>query len=192
MNRFHRWYCASDRWAATVRDDLLPWALRDVPLGRHVLEIGPGPGLTTRLLQQRVQRLTAVEVDPALADRLRAVAASNVEVVTADATALPFPDEHFDTVVSFTMLHHVPSPQLQDRLLAEARRVLAPDGVFAGSDSTTGPLFRIAHAFDTMVLVDPDTFEQRLAAAGFADVHVQRGRHAFRFQGRRPAVAVVQ
>lgn len=187
MNRFHRWYCASDRWAAVVRDELLPWALSDVPLGRHVLEVGPGPGLTTRLLQQRVERLTAVEVDPPLADRLRGQVASNVDVITADATELPFPDRHFDAAVCFTMLHHVPSPPLQDQLLAEVRRVLQPGAVFAGSDSTTGPLFRLAHAFDTMVLVDPDTFESRLADAGFTDAQVQRGRHAFRFRTRRPA-----
>lgn len=190
MNRFHRWYCASDRWARTVRDDLLPWALRDIPLGGHVLEIGPGPGLTTRILQQRVDRLTCVEIDPQLADRLRDRVASNVDVVTGDATALPFPDGHFTAAVCFTMLHHVPSPQLQNRLLGEAHRVLAPGGVFAGSDSTTGPLFRLAHAFDTMVPVDPQTFQQRLIAAGFVDATVHRGRHAFKFRGKRPGADV--
>lgn len=186
MNSFHRWYCASDRWARTVRDDLLPWALRDITLGGHVLEIGPGPGLTTRVLQHHVDRLTCVEIDPQLADQLRGRVDSNVHVVTGDATSLPFPDGHFTAAVCFTMLHHVPSPQLQNRLLCEARRVLAPGGVFAGSDSTTGPLFRLAHAFDTMVLVDQQTFHRRLTAAGFVDATVHPGRHAFKFQARRP------
>lgn len=191
MNRFHRWYCASDRWARTVRDDLLPWALRDVPLGPHVLELGPGPGLTTRLLQKRVEHVTCVEIDPGLADELRRRVASNVDVVNGDATALPFPDGQFDAAVCFTMLHHVPSPQMQDRLLAEVRRVLRPGCVFAGSDSRTGPMFRVAHAFDTMVLVDPDTFDRRLADAGFVDVAVDRGRRAFKFHARRPAADLV-
>ena len=186
MNRFHRWYCASGRWASTVRNDLLPWALRDIDLGDDVLEIGPGPGLTTKQLRDMAPRLTAVEVDPQLADRLRASLAGGVEVVTGDATQLPFPDGRFSTVVSFTMLHHVPSAQLQDKLLAEACRVLRPGGVFAGSDSTTGPLFRLAHAFDTMVLVDPDMFADRLSAAGFVEPTVQRARRAFRFSAVRP------
>ena len=187
MNRFHRWYCASGRWATVVRDELLPWALRDVDLGDDLLEIGPGPGLTTGLLRDRVRVLTAVEIDPALAASLQSrFARSDVEVRTADATELPLPDGRFSAVVSFTMLHHVPSAQLQDRVLTEAYRVLRPGGVFAGSDSTIGPLFRLAHMFDTMVVVDPDTFAARLAAAGFVDAQVDRGRHAFRFRARRP------
>ena len=186
VNLFHRWYCASGCWARTVRGELVPWALSGVDLTGHVLEVGPGPGLTTALLAPRAARLTAVEVDPELAQRLRMQVPANVDVVTADATKLPFPDAYFDAAVCFTMLHHVPSPQLQDRLLSEVRRVLQPGGVFAGSDSTAGPLFRIAHAFDTMLLVDPETFAHRLRVAGFVDTHAQRGRRAFRFQARCP------
>ena len=63
---------------------------------------------------------------------------TNVEVVETDATAMPFPDGSFSTVLSFTMLHHVPSVTLQDQLLAEAWRVLRPGGVFAGTDIAPG------------------------------------------------------
>ena len=66
MNRLHRWYCRSGAWAATVRDEL-PRVLRGVELGDEVLEVGPGPGLTTDLLRTRVPRLTAIEIDPQLA-----------------------------------------------------------------------------------------------------------------------------
>lgn len=189
VNRLHNWYCASARWAATVRNDLLPWALRDLDLGDDILEIGPGPGLTTALLSEQAPVVTAVEVDPALAEKLRhRFCDGNVTVITADATDLPLPDDRFSAAVSFTMLHHVPSPQLQDQVLAETHRVLRPGGVFAGSDSTIGPLFRLAHLFDTMVLVDPATFAGRLTEAGFVDADVDRGRHAFRFRARKPAV----
>jgi SAM-dependent methyltransferase len=44
-----------------------------------------------------------------------------------------------------TMLYHVPTIELQDRLIREARRVLRPGGIFAGSDSRWGPLFALAH-----------------------------------------------
>jgi SAM-dependent methyltransferase len=186
MNRLHRWYCRSNAWAATVRDEL-PRVLNGVELGDEVLEVGPGPGLTTDLLRTKVPRVTAIEIDPRLADALRQrTLGQGVEVVTGDATAMPFQAARFSAVVSFTMLHHIPSPQSQDRLLAEACRVLRPGGVFAGSDSTASFLFRLAHLGDTMVLVDPDRFATRLQAAGFTDARVRRGHRAFAFRAIRP------
>jgi len=97
---------------------------------------------------------------------------------------MPFADATFTGAVSCTMLHHVPSPARQDRLLAEVRRVLRPGALFVGSDSTTSFVFRLAHLFDTMVLVDPDAFAARLERAGFREVAVRRADGAFRFCGR--------
>ena len=183
MNRFHRWYCRTDRWRRTVHEDLMPWVLRDADLGAQVLEVGPGPGLTTDVLRARVPALTALEIDPALAAALRTrTVGSNVTVVEGDGTAMPFPDATFTGAVSCTMLHHVPTPDLQDRLLAEVHRVLRPGATFVGSDSMTSLMFRLAHLFDTMVLVDPDAFAGRLERAGFHDVSVRRAEGAFRFR----------
>jgi hypothetical protein len=78
----------------------------------------------------------------------------------------------------------VPSPELQDRLLGEVRRVLRPGGVFAGSDSLTSPLFRLLHVRDTLVPVDPDGFAARLEAAGFRDAEVKVAGRSFRFVAR--------
>ena len=188
MNRFHRWYCRTGHWRHAIQDQIVPWVLRDVDLGDNVLEIGPGPGLTTDVLAPRVPRLTAVEIDPDLASRLTArFRDTNVTVDNADATALPYGDAAFSGAVCFTMLHHVPTPDLQDRLLAEVRRVLLPGAVFAGSDSRSSLVFRLAHVADTMVLVDPDGFVERLAAAGFEAPEVQAAKGAFRFRARVPA-----
>ena len=168
----------------------MPWALRGVELGDDVLEIGPGPGLATEQLWVWAPKLTAVEVDSGLADALRSrVAGRNVDVVTGDATAMPFEDGRFSAAVCFTMLHHVPSPELQDRLLAEVHRVLRPGGTFAGSDSTASLLFKLAHLRDTMVLVEPSGFGDRLRAAGFADIAVHPGHGAFRFRAIKPLEA---
>jgi SAM-dependent methyltransferase len=98
---------------------------------------------------------------------------------------MPFADGAFSSVVAFTMLHHLPSAALQDRLLAEARRVLRPGGVFAGFDGTDSFLFRLIHLGDTYIPVDPDTFGPRLEAAGFAEVAVERGWARFRFRAGR-------
>lgn len=186
MNLLHRFACRSKPWRWIVERRLLPWALEGLEIGDHVLELGPGPGLTTDLLRRRTTHLTAVESDPRLASSLQErLEGTNVEVVRADATAMPFPDGSFSAVLSFTMLHHVPSAPLQDRLLAEAWRVLRPGGVFAGTDSTSSPLLWLVHLGDTMVLVDPSTFGRRLKAAGFGEVTVERGLGEFRFRAIR-------
>jgi hypothetical protein len=88
------------------------------------------------------------------------------------------------------MLHHLPSIALQDRLLNEAFRVLRPGGTFAGADSLDSFLFRLVHLRDTMTLIDPVTFPQRLARAGFEDVQVEIDSRAFRFLARRPPFPV--
>jgi SAM-dependent methyltransferase len=189
MNRLHRWFCRSRVWRRTVSESLLPWALKDVDLGARPLEVGPGPGLTTDVLRRRAPRLTSLEIDPRLADALRRrLDGTNVTVVEGDATAMPFADGSFSSAVSFTMLHHVPSPALQNRLLAEVFRVLEPGAWFVGTDSTWSLVFGLFHVFDTMVLVDPEGFGLRLERAGFRDAAVRRARSggAFRFQARRP------
>src|SRR4051794_11724748 len=174
MNLVHRRYCRSARWRRHL-GAILPWATQGVPLDGRVLELGSGPGLTTDWLRSRAGTLTAVEHDEADAADL-AIRAPDVEVHRADATDLPFDDGMFDVVVCFTMLHHVPSTELQDQLFAQAHRVLGPSGVFAGSDSRWGPLFALAHLGDTMQLVDPDELPGRLVTAGFTNPDVSMRR----------------
>jgi len=53
--------------------------------GDVFLEIGPGTGALTLPLAERCARVVAVEIDEALARRLRGAAPSNVEIVTQDA-----------------------------------------------------------------------------------------------------------
>jgi SAM-dependent methyltransferase len=185
MNAIHRKICRSDGWATRMRTQVLPWAAGSVPLEGDVLELGPGYGITTRWLADHGGRVTAVEVDPALAADLREMFDGEVDVREGDGAALPFADGSFDAVVCFTMLHHVPSPALQDKLFAEARRVLRPDGVFAGSDSTVNLRFRIIHIGDTMVPVPPDTLPDRLAGAGFQQAKVGLGGRSLRFRATR-------
>ena len=192
MNRLHRWLCRSDRWRNTVAQRL-PWAIGNTSLGSNVLEIGPGPGLTTDLLRTSVPRLTALEIDPTLASSLSSrLKGSNVQVVEGDATDMPFADSEFSGAVSVTMLHHVPSPELQNRVLAEVLRVLQPGGFFVGSDSLQNWFMRIIHIGDILVPVNPDTFGARLESAGFEVLEVQKNSVAFRFQARRPSASPVK
>lgn len=187
MNRLHGLVCSSKTWARNVAREYLPWALEDVVLGPRTLEIGPGYGATTRVLVERTASLTALEIDSELATKLSRSLGHRCEVVRGDGTRMPFDDASFDSAACFAMLHHVPSASLQDRLFAEAFRVLRPGGVFAGADSMTSLVLRLFHVRDTMVLVDPETLPARLRAVGFEDVHTAAlpGK-AFRFRARKP------
>ena len=73
MNKAHLEFCSSPEWARLVEDELLPWVLDGCELGDDLLEVGPGPGLTTD-----------VPVDPGvLAARLEAAGFGQARVDVA-------------------------------------------------------------------------------------------------------------
>lgn len=174
MNEAHLEFCASDAWREIVEDLILPEALADIDLGDDVVEVGPGPGFTTDVLRTRTDRLTAVEIDRMLADALAArLAGTNVEVICGDATALDFPSGRFTGAASFNMLHHVPSNDAQNRLLAELARVLRGGGLLVAADSVASDELRAFHDGDTYNPVDPAGLATRLDAVGFNAVSVR-------------------
>src|ERR1700749_1852228 len=186
MNLAHRRICSSDRWAQQVEDELLPWALAEVELGDNTLEIGPGYGAILKVLIDKTPKLTSVEIDTPMAERLQRLYGDRARIINGDATDTGLPSDEFSSVVSFTMLHHVPTSELQDQLFAEAHRVLRPGGVFAGSDGMPSALFRIVHFRDTCNPVPPETLPDRLRAAGFQDVDVRVGKVRQRWRAVKP------
>lgn len=186
MNLLHRWVCRSRAWQRTSTTKLVPWAVDQLDLGDRSLEIGPGYGANLAALKQRTASLTAVEIDDALADRLRRRFGDLATIVHGDGTAMPLPNDEFSSVVCFTMLHHVPSAELQDSLFADAFRVLRPGGVFAGADSTDSTAFRAIHRGDTCVTVNPATLADRLTSAGFANAAIRTAGHHVRFRAWKP------
>jgi ubiquinone/menaquinone biosynthesis C-methylase UbiE len=174
MNEAHQ-KCGSDEWRQAIREVILPWALGSTDLGDDVLEVGPGYGATTDVLSESVPRLTSVEIDEELSAMLRERFADTptVEIVNADATALTYPDERFTGAACFTMLHHVPTIALQDRLFGEIARVLRPGAPLVASDSLASEELAAHHEGDTYNPVDPDSLPDRLAAAGFERIDVR-------------------
>ena len=166
MNEAHK-HCGSDEWRAQMRDVILPWALGEVDLGDDVLEVGPGYGATTDVLSRSVPRLTSVEIDTDLAAMLtdRFAKVPTVQIVVGDATALDEPAGRFSGAACFTMLHHVPTVELQDRLFAEVARVLRTGAPMVASDSVASERLRAHHEGDTYNPVDPETLPARLRAA---------------------------
>ena len=173
MNEGHARLCPSPEWAAHIQGEILPSLTRHADLGADMLEIGPGPGAATEWLRHRVRRLTAQEVDQAAAEALAGkYAGGNVTVVVGDAADLSFPGESFDSAGSFTMLHHVPTQALQNKILAEVLRVLKPGGVLIGSDSLASNDLHHFHAGDTYNPVDPAWLLGRLQTLGFGEITV--------------------
>jgi SAM-dependent methyltransferase len=188
MNRYHLEVLSSPRWAEMLERDMLPWLESIVDLGDDVLEVGPGPGLTTDLLRQRTPRLTALEVDPSLAAQLaERLAGTNVEVVHGDAAQTGFADGRFSSVACFAALHHVESVARQDQIFEELLRVLRRGGALVGSDGYDNEGTRRAHEDDLFVPMDPEALPDRLGAIGFTAVTVARGEYDFRFCARKPA-----
>jgi ubiquinone/menaquinone biosynthesis C-methylase UbiE len=184
VNRVHNLLCSSGWWARVAEHELVPFGVDGVELGDDVLEIGPGFGATTRVLANRLPRLSVLELDPGYCERLRTELPNGTVTVTqGDATALPYPDRRFSAVLCFTMLHHIPTAAQQDQAFAEIARVLRPGGTFAGTDSIgTGWLFKAIHIGDTLNLVDPNGLPARLERAGLEVREVKRGSRSFRWR----------
>jgi SAM-dependent methyltransferase len=178
MNARHLAFLASDQWAQMLRSDLLPWLGGGGDLGDDVLELGPGPGRTTDLLQECAARVTAVELDERLASDLAArLAGTNVEVLHADGTQTGLPSDRFSAVTCFHVLHHIPTTDLQDQLFAEARRVLRSGGVFVLADALDQKEVRHRHLAEneTFEPVDPGELPERLRRAGFRGCQIDQG-----------------
>lgn len=173
MNPDHDSLCSSPEWAEYLQAEIFPAATAGVDLGKDMLEIGPGPGAATDWLHGRVAQLTALEADAAAAARLAARHLDdNVTVQAGNAASLPYGDESFDSVASFTMLHHVPTAGAQYQILAEALRVLRPGGTLVGADSLASTDLHEFHSGDTYNPVEPATLLTWLRALGFGAVTV--------------------
>src|SRR3984885_5406734 len=173
MNSNHARLCPSPEWAEHIQNEILPEVTCGIDLGQDMLEIGPGPGAATEWLRQRVRDLTVVELDDEAAAKLtERYAGTNVHVVIGSAAELTYPDESFDSVGTFTMLHHIPTLALQNKVLAEAFRVLRPGGALVGSDSLPSNDLHHFHEGDTYNPVEPTSVLARLQTLGFENITV--------------------
>jgi len=103
------------------------WA-RPLVAGRRVLDLGSGEGFGASLLADTARAVTGIDVDERTVEHSRAnYVAPGLEFRVASATDLSeLADDAFDAVVAFEMIEHVGD---QQRVLAEAARVLAPGGL---------------------------------------------------------------
>lgn len=96
--------------------------------GLEGLDIGCGEGANTRRIAQAGARMTGIDIAPTFIRHAReaeAVAPLGIAYQVADGMDLPFADGSFDFATAFMSLMDMPR---QDRVLAEAERVLRPGG----------------------------------------------------------------
>ena len=101
-----------------------PW-LDDLGKEASVLDIPCGTGRWIPTLTGRGFRYTGADVSQAMTREARtATAPPAVQgFVVADLAYLPFPDDSFDAVIIWRLLHHVPDSETRRALLREAARV---------------------------------------------------------------------
>ncbi len=103
--------------------------------GKRVLEIGCGRGVGVEiLLSLGVEHVTGFDLDPrmiALAIQRLAKYGDRARVFVGDAETIDAPDDSFDAVVDYGVIHHIPYWQ---QALKEIARVLKPGGTFYFED----------------------------------------------------------
>lgn len=113
-------------WRTLPFDDLIPY---DSLSKLDVLEIGPGFGTHASLIAPRARSYTGVDLTETAASftrtRLEKMKCSNARAIQMDAEELTFPDNCFDFVWSWGVIHHTADPK---RILQQMQRVLRPGG----------------------------------------------------------------
>jgi SAM-dependent methyltransferase len=105
--------------------------------GMKLLDLGSGPGTITMGLAEAVNpgEVHGIDMEESQIAMAQAAAEAsnhtNAIFQVGDALSLPFEDATFDVVHAHAVIMHIPDTKAA---LAEARRVLKPDGIFATRD----------------------------------------------------------
>jgi len=139
----------------------------------RVLDCGVGSGGLSAALARATGGpfiLHGVDMSPAMllqAEEILRETGVEAHLRSADAHALPYPDDHFDLVMSAHMLEHCPHPQL---VLAEMARVLRPGGLLVLCITRASLLGMLIHLSWRTHTVTPSRAEGWLTQSGFDGV----------------------
>jgi SAM-dependent methyltransferase len=98
---------------------------------KTILDIGCGFGwCEVSFLKRGARHITGIEISEVDLDTIRKnITDERLTTMVASAIELPFPDESFDTVVSWEVIEHIPKGT-EESMFAEVARVLKPGGTF--------------------------------------------------------------
>lgn len=96
---------------------------------RNVLEVGCGDAFASRIVQQEVESLTAIDLDPLFIEDIRSRADPDwpMQCAVHDMLAGPFSGT-FEAIYSLDVLEHIPQ-ESEDAFLRNTLQSLAPSGV---------------------------------------------------------------
>ncbi len=126
------WSAGGEEWTKSpewkkrlIRDLLRPYLPEECVL----LEVGPGAGRWTEILQRRAKRLFVVDVaeKPLALCRKRFSTCSNIDYLLSDGRTLPVADHSIDAIWSYDVFVHINPPDARN-YFREFRRVLKPGG----------------------------------------------------------------
>ncbi len=142
------------RWWRRPGDRPIVFATALRKLGRsdgRLLDVGCGQG---RLLARAARRFDAygIDISPARVERARLVTGLDGAVTVGTATELPFAAGFFDVVCALDVVEHLDDPA---PFLAEARRVLRPDGLLLLSTPNTASLGHRRKGHESFMYLDP-------------------------------------
>lgn len=138
---FGNWFLRTATWKVHVMRRALNDLEGLLPEGQHyerILDVGCGFGHSFAELSKRFQPklIVGMDPDPGLHQRASAEAKacpSPVELHADNASAMSWPDHHFDMVFCHQTFHHIVA---QQEAMAEFLRVLKPGGVLLFAEST--------------------------------------------------------
>jgi 2-polyprenyl-3-methyl-5-hydroxy-6-metoxy-1,4-benzoquinol methylase len=118
--------------AAEIR--LLDRAFTLIPKEHRVLDAPCGGGRVSVHLAQNGYNMAAADLSESMVTIAREAMANNklnVKVERQDIEKLTYPDRTFDTIVSFRLFHHFPTPDIRRRVVRELCRVAGKNVVLS-------------------------------------------------------------
>jgi ubiquinone/menaquinone biosynthesis C-methylase UbiE len=110
----------------------------------RLLDLGCGTGLILDLAHDLFKELDGVDITPDMLAKVKRHV--NVSTQLASAERLPFPDNSFDAITAYSVLHHIRDLSL---VFSEVRRTLKPGGFFYADESPS------QHYLDTLLGLNP-------------------------------------
>jgi len=174
--KYEAWYETPLGGASDRFEKELVLSMAGVKDGERVLDAGCGTGIYSIELAKSGARVTGLDASLGMLEWARGKAGQaglKIDLIKADALSLPFPDGHFDLVLSVCMLCFV---RERAAALLEMKRVLRPGGrvviTLLNSRSPWALLRRAKGLFRKSIyrnadFLSPRAIESELREAGF-------------------------